>query len=631
MSEDPTAALLERMRERLESNEGLELEFKAARDTLPKEVWPTVSAFANTNGGWLVLGAAEYRDTVRVEGVANPSYVLKLFHDALRNPNKISFAVCGADDAAIEEMGAKQVLVIRVRAASRKERPIYINGNAYQGTYVRRHSGDYHCTKQEVDRMMREASYVAADSMVLPHFTWDDLDRDTFARYRRRYQTANPGSPINDYDDKAFLQALRGYSRDREAGTEGITVAGILMFGRPEAIREWRTRHLVDYRLLPADAGADTRWTDRLAFDGNLFTAFEQIYPKLVEGQPVPFRLEDGVRVEESPVRTALREALVNLLVHADYGETQASIILRSAAGYYFRNPGSSRVPENDLWASDRSDPRNPALVHMFRMVGLAEEAGTGIPKIIAAWREQGFQLPSIDVGSERYEFTLDLKHVHLISNDDRAWLQTLGTQWSQAEQLALILARHGGEVDNQALRRLTRQHPTDATKVLVSLRDRGILNMLGAGRGARYQLAGLPQAATSAQANPGETKQPANLDSAGSAANSAGSAANSAGTAKVDLDSTWVTLLEIAAPARRKDRLDPTVRDEIIVRLCRVLPLSLTDIARATTRNRSYLRLALSDLVQAGRLVHLHPEPNHPRQKYVAAPVQRQETSTPS
>lgn len=263
--------------------------------------------------------------------------------------------------------------------------------------------------------MMREASDVAADSNILDKFSWGDLDKNTIARYRRRYQTANPASPWNNYDDKKFLSVIKGYRKDRERDIEGITVAGLLLAGTPDALREWRTRHLIDYRLVSDDSDFNSRWDDRVAWEGNLFGAFETMFPRLIEAQPVPFRLRDGARLDESPVQVAMREALVNLLVHADYAETQASLIVRSPKGYFFRNPGSSRLLETELLAGDRSDPRNPELVRMFRMIGLADEAGTGMPKIARAWRELGFQLPNINVGTERYEFSLELHHSHLI------------------------------------------------------------------------------------------------------------------------------------------------------------------------------------------------------------------------
>ena len=90
----------------------------------------------------------------------------------------------------------------------------------------------------------------------------------------------------------------------------------------------------------------------------------------------------------------------------------------------------------------------------MFRHVGLADEGGTGIPKILQAWQRLNLRPPAIDSGTERYEFTLRLRYAHLLSDEDRDWLQALGGRWAEAEQLALLLARDEGEVDNLRLRR---------------------------------------------------------------------------------------------------------------------------------------------------------------------------------
>ncbi|HEY8286834.1 MAG TPA: ATP-binding protein, partial [Chloroflexota bacterium] len=319
---------------------------------------------------------------------------------------------------------------------------------------------------------------------------------------------------------------------------------------------------------------------------------------------------------------------------------TQASLIIRSPAGYRFRNPGNSRVRESDLWASDRSDPRNPELVHMFRLIGLAEEAGTGIPKIIGAWRELGFRLPRIDVGTERYEFSLELRHAHLLSDEDREWLHSLGQPWTEVESLALIFARHEDEVDNLTLRRLTGHHAADITKVLGSLRDRSFLQMLGGGRGARYQLGPassdgrtLTERGVQALLPLGDGKsgltnsQPSDPNSQPSDPNSQPSDPNSqpSGPGRDSMigDPTdiWVDLLEIARPAREQSRIDPRQRDAILVCLCARSPLTLTQIAQLMNRHKERVRLALQPLVTAGRIAHVYPDPNHPRQKYVATP----------
>jgi ATP-dependent DNA helicase RecG len=505
--------------------------------------------------------------------------------------------------------------VLRIPEAPRRVRPVYVNNNPYTGTFVRRNSGDFHCSKPEVDRMMREASDITADSAVLGRFTLADLDKDTLARYRRRFQTQDPASPWNGYDDKRFLQAIGGYGKNRDSGEEGITVAGLLLAGSSEAIREWRSRHLIDFRRVPGEIDLDTRWDDRVAWEGNLFGAFEALYPKLTMGQPVPFKLKDGIRIDESAVHVALREALVNLLVHADYAETQASLIVQSPEGYLFRNPGSSRVTESDLLTGDRSDPRNPVLVRMFRLVGLADEAGTGMPKIISAWRSLGFRLPRIDVGTERYEFALRLRHVHLLSEEDRSWLQRLGNSWEEAEQLALVFARHEGGIDNPTLRGLTGLHSSDATKVLSSLRTRELLVMMGTGRSAWYQLGPIAAGRTESE---GVHTQSLTSNSEGLRMNSEDPKIESEALGPI-LPQVWQELEELADRARKQGRLGTVDRDNLIVALCAIAPLSLKQLAGLVGLSQPHLREVLRGLVASKRISFLfRGQPNHPRQRYV-------------
>ncbi|RCJ24180.1 hypothetical protein A6S26_19325 [Nostoc sp. ATCC 43529] len=272
MSSDTVVTnLLDTLIERLQGSETLEVEVKLAQSGIPKSLWETVSAFANTNGGWILLGVKELNSRLEVEGLSKASKMLDDFYNTLRSSQKISYPICNAQDARIETVDGKEILVIRVPEAPRQQRPIYINGNPYTGTYVRRHTGDHHCTKPEVDRMMREASDVGADSAILPGFNLDDTDRDALARYRRLDQTLHPGEPRNTYDDLRFMTAIGGYARDRGTGKEGLTVAGLLLLGTDQAIREWRSRHIIDYRMILTEDDPDKRWDDRVPWEGNLF------------------------------------------------------------------------------------------------------------------------------------------------------------------------------------------------------------------------------------------------------------------------------------------------------------------------------------------------------------------------
>ena len=90
-----------------------------------------------------------------------------------------------------------------------------------------------------------------------------------------------------------------------------------------------------------------------------------------------------------------------------------------------------------------------------------------------------------------------------------------------------------------------------------------------------------------------------------------------------MDSDSVDVhqVLQEIAQPARDRRRLDATTRDDILVKLCSVQPLSLRELSTFMDRDEGALREIVRALVNGRRLSFLYPDrPNHPKQKYTVA-----------
>jgi len=243
--------LVEQFIERLQSKEQLEWEFKECRDALTQNLWETVSAFANTQGGWLLLGVDNKGLPV---GVNHPEHRLSDLFNLGRNRQKISTEVWSEADISIEQLEDKNIIVVRVRAVSRTKRPVFINGNPMTGTFTRRHDGDYHCTEEEVRRMFREASVEAADSTVLEELRLDVFNQDTIARYRQRFQNRNPAHEFNDYSHERFLCALGAI----DYKSQHPTIAGLLVFGSDHALKRWRRRHLIDFRI----AAATIRDTD---------------------------------------------------------------------------------------------------------------------------------------------------------------------------------------------------------------------------------------------------------------------------------------------------------------------------------------------------------------------------------
>jgi len=82
------------------------------------------------------------------------------------------------------------------------------------------------------------------DRRILEHFTLEDLDLTSLQQYRQRFASLRPTHPWIEENDKDFLSKLGGWRRDRSSGMDGLTIAGLLMFGKEEAL----LRYHVDYR-----------------------------------------------------------------------------------------------------------------------------------------------------------------------------------------------------------------------------------------------------------------------------------------------------------------------------------------------------------------------------------------------
>jgi len=174
----------------------------------------------------------------------------------------------------------------------------------------------------------------------------------------------------------------------------GLTLAGLLLFGKWPAIQEGVPFYFVDYQEQPEDKASQTRWLDRVVPDGtwsgNLFDFYRKVSCKLVADLKGPFVLKGNFRQDDTPLHRALREALVNALVHADYAGRASILVIKDPAGFVFRNPGMMRVPPEQALRGGESDCRNRTLHQIFLMINLGERAGSGLPKIRQGWEVEG-------------------------------------------------------------------------------------------------------------------------------------------------------------------------------------------------------------------------------------------------
>ncbi|NOY26427.1 MAG: hypothetical protein GXP62_11195 [Oligoflexia bacterium] len=297
--------------------EGWDFEAKLAQGRdgqgqLPRSFWETYSAMANANGGQVVLGLKENADgSLDVRGLANPAKVERDLWNTLENRNKVSVNLLEARHVRVENLGGAQVLIIQIPRAARQDRPVHLNDDLLGQTYIRVHEGDHRVTDRDrVRRMLADAISDTRDDRVLSKYDEHDLDADTLRAYRNRFASHRVDHPWIDLDNRDFLRQLGAWGRDRETGAQGLTLAGLLMFGQHHSIRQVLPNYFPDYQMVRQLD--DTDWEDRVwpdgTWSGNLFDTYRRVIQRLTADLKIPFRLDaDLFRVHETHVHKAVR------------------------------------------------------------------------------------------------------------------------------------------------------------------------------------------------------------------------------------------------------------------------------------------------------------------------------------
>ena len=121
---------------------------------------------------------------------------------------------------------------------------------------------------------------------------------------------------------------------------------------------------------------------------------------KIIKNVKIPFVMEGGNRIDDTPVHKALREALANCLINADYYGTRGVVIKKDQDRIIFENPGYIRTDKEQMRRGE-SDSRNKTLMKMFNLINIGERSGSGVPNIFNTWNDQGWKEPVIE---ERFD-----------------------------------------------------------------------------------------------------------------------------------------------------------------------------------------------------------------------------------
>ncbi len=460
----------------LDIPEGAEVEFKKATDALPRSFWETYSAFANTQGGIVVLEVSE-EDGPQSVRASNAQKIVDGLWGAISDPQKVSSDILVDSDVRIVCSDGKDLIIVRVPEADRRLKPIYLNGNMTAGTFVRYAQGDRHCSRSRLNEMVRDSHDVPNDDAPLKEIPMKALNLGAVGRYRSMFATKNPENSYSSLPDVEFLQLLGAVGEID--GEKHPTKAGTLMFCNGLYIVKAYPNYFLDYREF-GRGGFD--WTDRVSSmspekNDNLFDFYRTVSEKVWNALPEPLEFDSSLLSRsDTRLRRAARELIANAVVHADYLGEMGVVIDKRPDSITISNPGLFRMPVDDATRGGRSDPRNPALYRMFRLIGAVEGAGTGVNRSISEIESSGLDAPDIEQTYEPSRTTVTISLKRAVRGSD------------ENEEKVLAIIRNNGSVSLDRLSAetgISRNKAYSMTKKLIS---EGKLVREGSARGGRWR-----------------------------------------------------------------------------------------------------------------------------------------------
>ena len=338
----------------LQLDENHERECKLAQGGLPESIWETYSAFANTEGGSILLGIKEHRDSFTIQGLSEKQIIKyqKNFWSVLNDRNKISRNILLNHHVKVVEYDGKKLLEIQIPAADRHDKPVYVGTDPMKGTYRRDYEGDFLCTEASVRAMFADQRDKSIDSEVLEDMELDALNMETVKGYRVLFEQLHEGHPWNKLMKDEFLIKLKAAAKNKK-GEVSPTVAGILMFGDADRITDVFPDYFLDYREECDEKGV--RWLYRTHsnegdWSGNLFDFFYKVTTRIDDDVAVPFvNRREGIRVDRVEVHDALNEAVANALVHSNYYGRRGIVIIKHGKEITFQILGQSVLQKKNF------------------------------------------------------------------------------------------------------------------------------------------------------------------------------------------------------------------------------------------------------------------------------------------
>ncbi len=603
-----------------------------------KSVLETVCAFANEpglGGGWIVLGVVREDlalfPAYEIEGITHPDKITSDIASQCRDMFNIPIRV----DISTENIQGNNVVVVFVPELQPQDKPVFFKAQGLpKGAFRRIGSTDQRCTDDDLAVFYQGRQQESFDAGIVADAALDDFSPEAIADYRKSRADATPDAEELRWTDEELLASLGATRRDANKEWQP-TVAGLILFGKPAALRRCFPMTRVDYIRVPGREWVpdpDRRF-DTIELRDPLFRLIRRAQAAVLDDLPKSFGLEEGdLQRQDKPVipLRVIREALVNALMHRSYRSHSPVQIIRYANRLEIRNPGFSLKSPEHL-GEPGSQPRNPKIAAVLHETRFAETKGSGIRVMRESMEQAGLTPPLFESDRSNDQFVARYFFHHFLGEEDIAWLTRFrDLHLSDEEAKALIVVREAGAIDNAAYRDLCKVDTLTASQALRRLRDAGLLAQKGRGSATYYvptERLTVEEQGLSSNPNEGLSSNPLALSS-NLPALSSNPQADESSRLPTRFDETLRNTLLDNLPGSLAARLGaiglrhpPQEIRELVVALCALRDCPVNELSVVLRRNPEVVRQNyLRPLMKEGRLVMTNPdEPNDPQQAYRA------------
>ncbi len=449
------------LKQRIAQGENATTEFK---ENFDQEVIETAAAFANTDGGTILIGVS---DSGEIRGITIGKETLRNWSNRLAQATEPR-VVIEIESVAVEE---KSVVLIHITESSIK--PVSVKGRCYK----RVGNSNRVMSPQEIVQMHLNATGQTWDQLLVTRAGLDDIDKKKVEWYLTRRETIRNVSKPQDMNMAAFLKNIKGISDD---GTP--THAGLLFFSKHPLLRFFHNAQLrvvrfkgtsVTHPVLDRLDCGETLWE-------NVDTAEEFIRRNI---RLLSFRTSRSFQRDdkfEYPLN-ALREAIINALIHRNYQETADVRVFIFDNRVEVISPGT--FPEGVSPDEPTHKPVNPTLSQFMFDVGFIERYGAGIRMMQRLCREWGNKEP-------RYEFhPIETKIIFDSPIQENTYIEIddISEQLNERQKNAFFYVQRNGQIATKEYVEINNVSRRIAYEELKDMTDKGLLSMIGKGRGSRY------------------------------------------------------------------------------------------------------------------------------------------------